>query len=94
MVYKNGILRIHPSVLERYEDDECMDITVSTVPLRGSRNSFLDSPAYLKCGVCGKRNVKLIHHTAGATFDGTVEVKEVQCLDCECFTLYFWSDRM
>ena len=92
MAEEKDFLRIHPNLREKYDHTS---IYINEKPMRGEAGKFKDWPiGNLLCGVCGKDNVKLIHYTSGGTSDGTVEVKEVQCLDCGCFTMFWWSDRV
>lgn len=93
MSEKNGVLRIHPKAREAA--DENTSIYLNEIPMMGTKDQFKAfSIGSLVCGVCGGHNAKLIHYTSGATSDGTVVVKELQCLDCEHYTTYWFSDRM
>ena len=90
---KNEVLHIHPKASERV--DKATNIYVSKSPRKGTKDKFMKiNRGYSTCGVCGNSNTKHIHYTSGATSDGTVEVQEIQCVDCACYTEYYFSDRM
>ncbi len=93
MSENNKSLKIHPKA--RAKEDEYTNVSVSESPIRGKRDNFSKGGIVQSvCGVCGNTNTKNIYHTSGATSDGTVDVQEIQCLDCGCFTEYYFSDRM
>ena len=82
------VVRIHETVLNGV--DKYTEVYVKNTPMRGEKGKYKHEnfKKYKWCGACGGTNTKCIHATSGGTADGTVEVQEVECLDCGNFTMY------